>query len=47
MSKVMHKKDIGVGYLVNIEGKIIYHAGDTDFIPEMKEIDRREIQGYL
>ncbi|MEA2040696.1 MAG: MBL fold metallo-hydrolase [Thermodesulfobacteriota bacterium] len=41
--KVMHKKGIGIGYLVNIEGKIIYHAGDTDFIPEMREIDRVDL----
>ena len=24
--------------MVTIEGKIIYHAGDTDLIPEMKEL---------
>jgi L-ascorbate metabolism protein UlaG (beta-lactamase superfamily) len=31
-----------VGYLIRAEGKTIYHAGDTDFIPEMwslKNID--------
>ncbi len=33
-----HPKGFGVGYLVNIDGKTIYHAGDTDFIPEMKEL---------
>ncbi len=27
-----------VGYLIEIENKKIYIAGDTDFIPEMKEI---------
>ena len=26
------------GYVVEVEGKRIYHAGDTDVIPEMKEI---------
>jgi L-ascorbate metabolism protein UlaG (beta-lactamase superfamily) len=36
-TKKFHKKGEGVGYLLNIDGKIIYHAGDTDFIPEMKE----------
>lgn len=35
--KVHHKRN-GVGYLITIEGKRIYHAGDTDFIPEMKEL---------
>jgi L-ascorbate metabolism protein UlaG (beta-lactamase superfamily) len=28
-----------VGYVVNVEGVRIYHAGDTDHIPEMAEID--------
>ena len=28
-----------VGYIVEIGGISIYHAGDTDFIPEMKEIN--------
>ena len=27
-----------VGYVVTIEGTRIYHTGDTDVIPEMKEI---------
>lgn len=36
--KLMHKKGIGVGYLLSVEGKNIYHAGDTDLIPEMEEI---------
>jgi len=31
-----HPKGLGVGYLITLEGKTIYHAGDTDFIPEMK-----------
>ena len=39
IGKSFHKKDAGwVGYIVEVEGKRIYHAGDTDFIPEMKEI---------
>jgi L-ascorbate metabolism protein UlaG (beta-lactamase superfamily) len=33
-----HPKGFGVGYLLALEGKTIYHAGDTDFIPEMKEL---------
>ena len=37
-SKIWHPKGNGVGYLVTIEGKTIYHAGDTDLIPEMKEL---------
>jgi len=31
-----HPKGFGVGYLSTIGDKTIYHAGDTDFIPEMK-----------
>jgi len=27
-----------LGYIMTLEGKRIYHAGDTDFIPEMKAI---------
>jgi len=41
--RVMHKKGVGIGYLVNVEGKIIYHAGDTDFIPEMKKLGRVDL----
>jgi L-ascorbate metabolism protein UlaG (beta-lactamase superfamily) len=33
-----HPKDFGVGYLIMVDGKTIYHAGDTDFIPEMREL---------
>jgi len=36
--KPWHPKGYGVGYLLTIEGKTIYHAGDTDFIPEMKQL---------
>lgn len=42
-SKVNHKKGVGVGYLINIEGRILYHAGDTDVIPEMKELGRVDL----
>jgi L-ascorbate metabolism protein UlaG (beta-lactamase superfamily) len=28
----------GVGYVVEIAGTRVYHAGDTDFIPEMKNL---------
>jgi L-ascorbate metabolism protein UlaG (beta-lactamase superfamily) len=40
--KPWHPKGYGVGYLITVEGKTIYHAGDTDLIPEMlrlKNID--------
>ena len=33
-----HPRGLGVGYLITVEGKTIYHAGDTDCIPEMREL---------
>lgn len=33
-----HPKRFGVGYLIRVEDKTIYHAGDTDFIPEMRQL---------
>jgi len=38
-----HPKGLGVGYLITADGKTIYHAGDTDFIPEMRELKVRNI----
>jgi L-ascorbate metabolism protein UlaG (beta-lactamase superfamily) len=38
-----HPKGAGVGYLITAEGKTIYHAGDTDFIPEMKQLDHVDV----
>jgi len=36
--KPWHPRGYGVGYLIKAEGKTIYHAGDTDFIPEMRKL---------
>jgi len=33
------KADGKVGYVVELDGRTIYHTGDTDNIPEMSEID--------
>ncbi|MHA1961241.1 MAG: MBL fold metallo-hydrolase [Candidatus Thorarchaeota archaeon] len=33
-----HPKGLGVGYILKVEGKRIYHAGDTDLIPEMEDL---------
>jgi L-ascorbate metabolism protein UlaG (beta-lactamase superfamily) len=33
-----HPKGKGVGYVFTVSGVRIYHAGDTDFIQEMKDI---------
>jgi L-ascorbate metabolism protein UlaG (beta-lactamase superfamily) len=38
-----HPKGIGVGYLVTVGGKTIYHTGDTDFIDEMKQLKNIDI----
>jgi L-ascorbate metabolism protein UlaG (beta-lactamase superfamily) len=35
-AKLMHMKGVGVGYVISVEGKNIYHAGDTDLVPEME-----------
>ena len=40
IGKKFHPKANGwVGYIVNVDGVRVYHAGDTDRIPEMKEIE--------
>jgi L-ascorbate metabolism protein UlaG (beta-lactamase superfamily) len=31
-----HPEGFGVGYVITVEGKRIYHAGDTDLIPQME-----------
>ena len=38
-----HPKGLGVGYLITAEGKIIYHAGDTDFIQEMRQLKNVDV----
>ncbi len=32
------KEDNKIGFIININGTSIYHAGDSDFIPEMNDI---------
>jgi len=35
-----HPKEAGhVGFVITVEGKRIYHAGDTDHIPEMADLE--------
>jgi L-ascorbate metabolism protein UlaG (beta-lactamase superfamily) len=41
--KPWHPKGYGVGYLIKAEGKTIYHAGDTDFIPEMRQLKKIDV----
>jgi L-ascorbate metabolism protein UlaG (beta-lactamase superfamily) len=38
-----HPKGCGVGYLLKAEGQTIYHAGDTDFIPEMRQLGHVDV----
>ncbi len=39
-NKKFHPQQNGwLGFVLTIEGVRIYHAGDTDYIPEMKDID--------
>ncbi|MCR5079015.1 MAG: MBL fold metallo-hydrolase [Bacilli bacterium] len=38
-----HKVDECVGYLLEIEGKKIYVAGDTDYVPYMEKLGEMEI----
>lgn len=38
-----HPKELGVGYLITVEDKTIYHAGDTDFIPGMQQLGRVDV----
>jgi len=39
IDKSFHPKEEGwVGYLIKMNDIIIYHAGDTDFIPEMQKL---------
>ena len=33
-----HPKGFGVAYLIRLSGKAVYHAGDTDLIPEMSSL---------
>ncbi|NWG11499.1 MBL fold metallo-hydrolase [Candidatus Bathyarchaeota archaeon] len=41
--KPWHPKGYGVGYLIKAEGKTVYHAGDTDFIQEMKQLGQIDV----
>ncbi|HKL23975.1 MAG TPA: MBL fold metallo-hydrolase, partial [Candidatus Nanoarchaeia archaeon] len=44
--KPFHKKESGwVGYLLKIENTLIYHAGDTDAIPEMQKLTGHKQKG--
>jgi len=38
-----HPKGLGIGYLITLGDKAIYHAGDSDFIPEMKHLGHVDV----
>ena len=38
IGKSFHPRGTGVGFIIELSGTRIYHAGDTDFIPEMSSI---------
>ncbi len=42
-SRKVHRRGACVGYLLTLPGMTIYHAGDTDLIPEMKELRRVDV----
>ena len=42
-TRKVHHKGHGVGYVLSVAGKTIYHAGDTDFIPEMKALETMDV----
>ena len=41
--KLWHVRGEGVGYLITIDEKTIYHAGDTEFIPEMENLGNVDV----
>jgi L-ascorbate metabolism protein UlaG (beta-lactamase superfamily) len=43
-SKAFHpRNNKWLGYMITIEGVAVYHSGDTDFIPEMKNLGKVDI----
>lgn len=42
-----HPKGTGVGYIIEMDGIKIYHAGDTGFIPEMNDLKAEMIDYAL
>jgi len=42
-----HPKGHKVGFVIDTDSKRIYHAGDTDFVPEMKELAAQNIDVAL
>lgn len=43
VGKPYHPEGKGVGYILTFGRIKIYHAGDTDYLPEMAKLEKREI----
>jgi L-ascorbate metabolism protein UlaG (beta-lactamase superfamily) len=43
LNKPFHPRGKGCGFVLNINGKIIYYASDTDKIPEMAELGKIDL----
>jgi L-ascorbate metabolism protein UlaG (beta-lactamase superfamily) len=43
ISKPFHPRGLGIGFVIEMASKKIYHAGDTDNIPEMAELQKMNI----
>ncbi|MDD2489847.1 MAG: MBL fold metallo-hydrolase [Bacilli bacterium] len=43
LNKPFHPPNTGIGYLITFNDITIYHAGDTDIIPEMKKFNNISI----
>ncbi len=46
-NKSFHPQGFGVGFILTVNGKKIYHAGDTDLIPEMSSLSKDNIDAAL
>jgi len=42
-NKQFHPRGSVTGFLITVDGKKVYHPGDTDFVPEMKELAHERI----
>jgi L-ascorbate metabolism protein UlaG (beta-lactamase superfamily) len=47
IGKPYHAKNTGLGFVIDVDGTKIYHAGDTDFIPEMSALAGERIDVAL
>lgn len=47
IGKEFHPRGLGIGVIVELAGVKVYHAGDTDFIPEMKKLKGKVEVAFL